>query len=217
MFSQALIWFNSWPKQLPKILTRINSRLEPEAIRFVSALETTLSCTQVWFSLPFPTQVLVTVRPDLPHLGNSTLRGATGTSALAGGQGGRGGVKGVMQPPWVSFRNGRRTAGRIALKLCIAYETSLAQFPAIKNWRGQTRVRFHQIQVSGYDAISWKIWPMGCQIGCDATAIWYSIGQIFQDFASYPRTWIWWNRTQVTELWRHKMNSLWTNFHSNRV
>ena len=50
-----------------------------------------------------------------------------------------------------------------------------------------SRVQFHQIQVSGYDTTSWKIWPMGCQIGCDATPIWYSIGQIFHDFASYPR------------------------------
>ena len=29
--------------------------------------------------------------------------------------------------------------------------------------RLQTRVRFHQTQVLGYDAKPWKIWPMGCQ------------------------------------------------------
>ena len=28
----------------------------------------------------------------------------------------------------------------------------------------KTWVGFHQFQVAGYDAISWKIWPMGCQI-----------------------------------------------------
>ena len=61
-------------------------------------------------------------------------------------------------------------------------------------------VGFHQIQVSGCDTISWKIWPMGCQISCDVTAIWHSIGQIFQDMTSYPRTWIWWNPTQVLPM-----------------
>ena len=45
--------------------------------------------------------------------------------------------------------------------------------------------------------------------------IWYPIGQIFQDIASYPETWIWWNRAQVRSdkilvtQWRHSGVQYW--------
>ena len=38
---------------------------------------------------------------------------------------------------------------------------------------------------------------MEYQIAVMSHPIWHPIGQIFQDIASYPETWIWWNRAQV--------------------
>ena len=45
----------------------------------------------------------------------------------------RTGGGGLMQPPHEFFWNGRRTAGRIALKFCTAYEASFAQLLAKNN------------------------------------------------------------------------------------
>ena len=41
-------------------------------------------------------------------------------------------------------------------------------------------VRFHQIQVLGYDANPSKIRPMGCQIALTSYLIWHVIGWIFR-------------------------------------
>ena len=61
------------------------------------------------------------------------------------------------------------------------------------SWR-QTWVQFHQIQVLGYDTKSWKkIRPMGCQIAVASYLISHPFSPIFNDFASYPEIWIWWN------------------------
>ena len=59
------------------------------------------------------------------------------------------------------------------------------------------RVRFHQIQVRGYDTKFWKIWLMGYLIAEMSHPIWHHGGKIFQDIVSYTETWIWWNQTQV--------------------
>ena len=45
-------------------------------------------------------------------------------------------------------------------------------------------VGFHNFQVPEYDAISWKIRSMGCQIALITYPIWHGIGQIFQDILS---------------------------------
>ena len=59
-----------------------------------------------------------------------------------------------------------------------------------------TIVGFHNFQVPGYDAISWKIWPMGCQVALMSYLIWHAIGWIFQAIVSYPGTWKLCNMTQ---------------------
>ena len=50
-----------------------------------------------------------------------------------------GGGGDVTPSPHEFFWNGRRTTGRIALKLCTAYVASLAKLLAKNNWPGQVR------------------------------------------------------------------------------
>ena len=82
---------------------------------------------------------------------------------------------------------------------------------------GVSWVWFHQIQVPGYDAKSWKIWPIGYQIAVMSHPIWHPIGHIFQDIASYPETWIWWNWTLIHHYWKlggQPQHFLWCNHFS---
>ena len=53
--------------------------------------------------------------------------------------------------------------------------------------RDQIRAPFHQAQVQGYDAKSWNILPMGCQIVVTSHLLSQQL-----DFVSYPENWIWW-------------------------
>ena len=88
-------------------------------------------------------------------------------------------------------------------KLSQSNHKRLVRFPisisVIQVWvRVKVRVRFHQIKVRRYDAKSRKIWPMGREIALTSHLIGHPIlVGFFKDIASYPETWIWWNRTQV--------------------
>ena len=62
----------------------------------------------------------------------------------------------------------------------------------------------HQIQFSGYDTKS-NCWDSRC----DVTTIWHPIGRMFQDFASYPWTWAWWNGALI---WSLTNSSPWKNW-----